>query len=297
LVAILAGCGGGGGGNAANEKPVVVAVSPSNGASSVNRNTLEIAVQFNKEMSAGGSVAGETNWPLSSSTPSRWSADHRTFYISRDNAGALLPASTALQLSFNGPNHPLNFKDTSGNALDPYTTTFTTAAGTIGNYTADENGTKSSPWGDGSSAARPAMAVKFTPSSYPVTIKSVSVYVANNSGSDRTFNLYGFSENLAAETKIFTPLQNQVVPETGNSCLERHIPIPETTITSGSFHIAVEWNTKPLSASSGNNSFFLCTDSHLDNFSTNFWRFTGTAWTGTEATAASSGDFGILANY
>ena len=35
--------------------------------------------------------------------------------------------------------------------------------GTMGYFTVGETGTLSSPWGDGSSSERPAMAVKFTP--------------------------------------------------------------------------------------------------------------------------------------
>jgi hypothetical protein len=74
------------------------------------------------------------------------------------------------------------------------------------------------------------------------------------------------------------------------------INIPATTISSGSFYIAVEWVTKPLSADSGNNSFFLCTDSHLDYLNTNFIRFEST-WETFESISATGGDIGILVNY
>ena len=146
----------------------------------------------------------------------------------------------------------------------------TSNSGTIGYYTVGESGTHSSPWGDGSSSQQPAMAVKFTPSSYPLTIKSVTIYAINNTGADQMFNVYGFSD-LFTETDIFTPVLNQSIPDTGSSsAYEETINIPATTISSGSFYIAVEWVTKPLSADSGANSFFLCTDSHLDYLNTNF---------------------------
>ena len=172
----------------------------------------------------------------------------------------------------------------------------TSNSGTIGYYTVGESGTHSSPWGDGSLSDRPAMAVKFTPSSYPLTIKSVTIYAINNTGVDQMFNVYGFSD-LSTETDIFTPVLNQSIPDTGSSsAYEMTINIPATTISSGSFYIAVEWVTKPLSADSGANSFFLCTDSHLDYLNTNFIRFEST-WDTYESISATGGDIGILVNY
>jgi hypothetical protein len=172
----------------------------------------------------------------------------------------------------------------------------TSNSGTIGYYTVGESGTHSSPWGDGSSSQQPAMAVKFTPSSYPLTIKSVTIYAINNTGADQMFNVYGFSD-LSTETDIFTPVLNQSIPDTGSSsAYEETINIPATTISSGSFYIAVEWVTKPLSADSGTNSFFLCTDSHLDYLNTNFIRFEST-WETYESISATGGDIGILVNY
>ena len=124
-----------------------------------------------------------------------------------------------------------------------------------------------------------------------------AIYAANNTGADKMFNLYGFSEDLSAETEIFSTVQNRSIPDTGTSCLKKTIDIPATTISSGSFYIAVEWVTKPLSSVSGSNSFFLCTDSHLDYTNTNFIRFTGTTWSSTESISATAGDLGILVNY
>lgn len=172
----------------------------------------------------------------------------------------------------------------------------TSNSGTIGYYTVGESGTHSSPWGDGFSSQQPAMAVKFTPSSYPLTIKSVTIYAINNTGADQMFNVYGLSD-LFTETDIFTPVLNQSIPDTGSSsAYEETINIPATTISSGSFYIAVEWVTKPLSADSGANSFFLCTDSHLDYLNTNFIRFEST-WETYESISATGGDIGILVNY
>jgi hypothetical protein len=148
----------------------------------------------------------------------------------------------------------------------------------------------------GRSSDRPAMAVKFTPASYPLTIKSVTIYAINHTGTEQMFNLYGFSE-LSTETNIFSSVLDQSIPDTGSSSYyEKTIDIPETTISSGSFYIAVEWVTKPLSAVSGTNSFFLCTDSKLDYINTNFMRFES-SWENYESINATGGDIGILVNY
>jgi len=168
--------------------------------------------------------------------------------------------------------------------------------GTINKFTVGQNGINSSPWGDGSSSQRPAMAVKFTPASYPVTITSVTIYAKNNTGADQLFNLYGFSD-LSTEAVIFTPALNQSIADTGTSNLGKTISIPATTISSGSFYIAVEWVTKPLSATSGANAFFLCTDGHLDYANTSFVRYSGTTWSSLESINTTSGDLGILVNF
>jgi hypothetical protein len=169
-------------------------------------------------------------------------------------------------------------------------------SGTIRYYTVGESGTNSSPWGDASSSQRPAMAVKFTPTSYPLTITSITIYPRNNTGFDQMFNLYGFSE-LSTETEIFSSVQNQIIPDTGTSYIGKTINIPATTISSGSFYIAVEWVTKPLASASGTNSFFIRTDSHLDYTNTSYCRFTGTTWSSLESISATAGDLGIFVNY
>jgi hypothetical protein len=168
--------------------------------------------------------------------------------------------------------------------------------GTINKFTINQNGINSSPWGDGSLSQRPAMAVKFTPASYPVTITSVTIYAKNNTGADQLFNLYGFSE-LSTEAVIFTPVQNQSIPDTGTSNWGKTISIPATIISSGSFYIAVEWVTKPLATTSGANAFFLCTDNHLDYANTSFVRYSGTNWSNLESINTTSGDLGILVTY
>jgi len=167
---------------------------------------------------------------------------------------------------------------------------------TLGYYTAGQSGTSVSPWGDGSSSANPAMAVKFTPAAYPLTARSVTLYATNNTGSAQQFNLYGYSD-LAAETPLFSPVLNQSVPYTGTSKTAVTVTISDTAITSGSFYIAVEWVTKPLSSVSGANAFFLCTDSTLDYPSTGFIRFSGTTWASLESTSAIAGDPGIVVHY
>lgn len=167
---------------------------------------------------------------------------------------------------------------------------------TLGYYTAGQNGTNVSPWGDGSSSANPAMAVKFTPAAYPLTVRSVTIYATNNTGSPQQFNLYGYSD-LAAETPLFSPVPNQSLPYTGTSKTAVTVNIPDTVITSGSFYIAVEWVTKPLSSASGTNAFFLCTDSAPDYPGTSFIRFSGTSWESLESASATAGDLGIVVHY
>lgn len=169
-------------------------------------------------------------------------------------------------------------------------------SGSIRYYAVGQNGADSSPWGDGSAFQRPAMAVKFTPRSYPVTITSVTIYATNNTGSDQAFNLHGFN-NLSTEARIFDPVMNQSLPVTGTSSTARTVNIPATTISSGSFYVAVEWVTKPLTSVSGANSFFLRTDSQLDLANTNFIRYSGTTWSTLESKNAAAGDLGIFVNY
>ncbi len=167
--------------------------------------------------------------------------------------------------------------------------------GTISNFTVGQNGTSTSPWGDGTASDQPAMAVQLTAPSYPVTLTSVTIYASNNTGSDQFFNLYGYSD-LTTLTQIFSPMMNQAIPNTGTGHFAETIAIPPTTISSGSFYIVVEWVTKPLVAQSGHNAFFLQTDSHMDHPNTSFMRFT-TTWEPLESVSATAGDLGIFASY
>ncbi len=201
--------------------------------------------------------------------------------------------------SVTGPSNLLQKKETAAaqNLRNRGDSSNTSISGTISYYTVGENGTRSSPWGDGSLTHRPAMAVKFTPTSYPITITSVDIYAVNNTDSDMLFNLYGFSENLSVETEIFTPVRNQIISKNHTSCSKTTITIPATTISSGSFNIAVEWVTKPLSLVSGANSFFLCRDRTLKYRNRSFFRFSGTTWLNVENVSTANGDLGILVNY
>jgi hypothetical protein len=175
------------------------------------------------------------------------------------------------------------------------------AATGIDYYIVGQSGTMTSPWGDGSSSHQPAVAVKFTPASYPVTIKSVTIYANNSTGSSQLFNVYGYPD-LAAPTQSLQPLLfptvlNQSLPDKGSSYIAKTVAVPETTITTGSFYIAVEWGTKPLNSASGANSFFILSDSRIDYPRTNFIRF-GTTWSAIESTpGVTSGDLGIVVNY
>ncbi|GFO66899.1 hypothetical protein GMLC_04780 [Geomonas limicola] len=170
------------------------------------------------------------------------------------------------------------------------------SSGTIRNFSVGQNGTFTSPWGDGSASLQPAMAVKLTPSFYPVTFTSVTIYPSNTTGSDQAFNVRGFSD-LSAQTEMFPPVLNQAIPDTGGAYAAKTITIPPTTISSGSFYIAVEWVTKPLASASGSNAFFLRTDSHLDAGNASFVRYAGSTWSSLESISAGAGDLGILANY
>jgi alpha-tubulin suppressor-like RCC1 family protein len=109
----------------ASEKPSILYTNPSNGVTDVDRNIKRIEIRFNREMAPGASVTYDTNWHPSDTHPT-WSADHRTVYISRKNAGTPLPASTEFHMIFNEQEHPQYFRDTHGNTLDPFTLTFTT---------------------------------------------------------------------------------------------------------------------------------------------------------------------------
>lgn len=168
--------------------------------------------------------------------------------------------------------------------------------GTIGYYTVGQSGINCSPWGDGSSSQQSAMAVKFTPLSYPVTITSVTIYAVNNTGSNQYFNIYGYSD-LLAETQIFNAVLNNSIPDTGTSPLAITINIPATTITSGSFYIAVGWVTKPLSSVSGANTFFLHTDSHMNFLNTSYYSISSSTWSTLESVSSTAGDLGIVVNY
>jgi len=168
--------------------------------------------------------------------------------------------------------------------------------GTIAYYTAGQSGTNCSPWGDGSASDQPAMAVEFTPPSYPLTISSVTIYAVNNTGSIQYCNIYGYSD-LSTETSIFNPVLNNSIPDTGSSPQAITINIPTTTITSGSFYIAVGWVTKPLSSVSGANAFFLHTDSHMDYPNTSYISTSSSAWSTLESVSSSAGDLGIEVNY
>lgn len=170
------------------------------------------------------------------------------------------------------------------------------SSGTIRNFTVGQNGTFSSPWGDGTASQRPAMAVKITPPSYPVTLTSVTIYPNNNTGSDQGFTVRGFSD-LTTETDLFPPVQNLTIPDTGTTYAAKTITIPPTTISSGSVYLVVEWVTKPLASASGTNTFSLRTDNQLDVSNASFIRFSGTTWSSLESVSASSGDLGIIANY
>ena len=140
------------------------------------------------------------------------------------------------------------------------------------------------------------MAIKFSPLSYPVTITSVTIYAVNNTGSNQYFNIYGYSD-LLAETQIFNAVLNNSIPDTGTSPLAITINIPATTITSGSFYIAVGWVTKPLASVSGANTSFytqIVTWIFLIQAILVHQAQPGRHWKSVSSTA---GDLGLVVNY
>lgn len=119
-------------GAAARRQPTVVSTNPSNGELEVNRNLEWISVTFSDEMEEGYSVSVDWDppaaigWPLSGATALTWGSNGRTFLFSRANVGTRLVPGITIQVTLNPPSHPPRFKDMSGNALEPYTFTFTT---------------------------------------------------------------------------------------------------------------------------------------------------------------------------
>ena len=172
------------------------------------------------------------------------------------------------------------------------------STGNISYYTASDNtdthNSGMSPLGDGSASHRPAAAVKFTLEFYPLTIKSVDIYLMNDTGSDQMFNIRGITGDLLSEIDLFNPVLNQTIEQT-SICTKKTIVIPETVISTGSFYIAVQWITKPLISDIGNNSFRLCADSQNDHPNTNFVRIN--TWDTLEFVSNRIGDLAISVNY
>ncbi len=102
------------------EVPVVVTMSPSNGATGVDPKTPVITVTFNVPMGGGFSwTGGGDSFPETTGKP-YWSDDHKTCYLP-----VSLRPNKSYRFGLNSPSH-VNFQSTNGIPLEPVACTFTT---------------------------------------------------------------------------------------------------------------------------------------------------------------------------
>ncbi len=109
------------------------------------------------------------------------------------------------------------------------------------------------------------IAVRFTPTSYPATLKTVRVRISNVvAGKDVPFDLRGYADGGAApsDTELFTVSPKPVAKDQLEDWLD--VTVPDTLISSGSFWIGVTWDPAPLASNQGADSFFLRPDATLD---------------------------------
>ncbi len=114
------------------------------------------------------------------------------------------------------------------------------------------------------------VAVKFTPSQYPATLKGVKFYTYNNySGAVKLFNVHGYEDcaGFPCSRKIFSSVNDQKA-EVGRGWVT--VDVPDTTIEAGSFWISMEWQTTPLRSKRGSNSHFLGYDAYADHTDRNY---------------------------
>jgi hypothetical protein len=109
------------------------------------------------------------------------------------------------------------------------------------------------------------IAVRFTPSSYPATLKTVRLRIANTvAGTDVPFDLRGYADGGTApsDTVLFTVSPKPVAKDQLDDWLD--VAVPDTEISSGSFWIGVQWDPAPVASNQGADSFFLRPDVALD---------------------------------
>jgi len=110
-----------------NKWPIVVSTSPADGETDVSSNLNTISINFSKKMaglpwygfsiSCDGLNCSDSVWPNSSL---KWSADGKTFSITRGNAGTPLPSGVTLSIALNPTDYTPAFRDINGNPLPPY---------------------------------------------------------------------------------------------------------------------------------------------------------------------------------
>jgi hypothetical protein len=107
-------------------KPTVISTDPVNGAIDVSPNLVSVVVTFSKPMVQSGSCAATSaSWITPQGNICAWSLDKKSMTITR--YGTSLPAlATGSTIAFylNGFG-TTSLRDTDGNALDPYTLSFT----------------------------------------------------------------------------------------------------------------------------------------------------------------------------
>jgi pimeloyl-ACP methyl ester carboxylesterase len=102
--------------------PVVVSTDPPNGATGISVGLRWVSVTFSKPMASAINMA-TSNWGRA--TAYSWSSDGTTLTFSRENADSPLPANTTILFMLQPPGGSA-MKDLEGNALIPYTFSFTT---------------------------------------------------------------------------------------------------------------------------------------------------------------------------
>ncbi|MBK8996209.1 MAG: hypothetical protein IPM35_10755 [Myxococcales bacterium] len=122
-----------------------------------------------------------------------------------------------------------------------------------------------SPWMQ-SATDRAEVAIRFTPPSYPTTLKSVRLYTENPSGADVPFDVRVYADD-AGSPKTSEVLAAATPKPVASSSLDGWLDIdmPKTSLAAGSFWVAIQWDPAPLAADNGKTSFYTTCDSALDH--------------------------------
>jgi hypothetical protein len=115
-----------------NKWPIVVSTSPADGETNVSSDLNTISITFSKRMAGlpyygftltcdGCTAEEQPVWPNASL---QWSADGKTFSISRGNAGTPLPSGITISNALNPTDYTPAFRDINGNPLPPYYLSF-----------------------------------------------------------------------------------------------------------------------------------------------------------------------------